>query len=322
MMRKLKWLLCLMVLLVFLPACGKNALEKWQEQYDLGMRYLEEGSYEEAIVAFTAAIELEPRRAELYLGLAETYIAQGDFEAARAILQEGYEATEDESLKARIEELDSGTIADYWGNTRRMSHYDENGQLLWYHQWDYDAQRIQQGITCYDAAGTQVAHVDYEYDEDGRMLVGNGGYDFSNGIFSRVEYGYDGSGRKIEQNEFDVLSGEQIGRSTFSYEGEGEDCVRREDVYDAAGNLESYWTYEYDRDGNRVRATAYSPDGEVKYDWYYEYDGAGNRVRYEAFFGDGTLYETAEWEYDEDGTLLKDIRYDGDGNKISETVFN
>ena len=154
-MKKGIGILGICILLFIAAACGKNAAERWQEQYDLGMRYLEEGSYEEAIVAFTAAIELEPNQAELYLGLAETYIAQGNFEIARDILQEGYDATGDESLKARIEELDSGTISDYWGNTLRMSHYDENGQLLWYHQWDYDTQRIQQGITCYDASGTR-----------------------------------------------------------------------------------------------------------------------------------------------------------------------
>lgn len=179
----------------------------------------------------------------------------------------------------------------------------------------------QDSFVVYTGTGEKLYLIDYEYDEAGRQIVDNGGYDFSNGIFSRVEYRYDGNGRRIEQNEFDVLSGEQIGRSAFSYEGEGEDCVRR-DAYDAAGNLETYWTYEYDRDGNRVRETAYSPDGEMEYDWYYEYDKAGNRVHYEAFFGDGTLYETAEWEYDEDGTLIRDTRYDGDGNKISETVFN
>ena len=32
----------------------------WQEQYELGVRYLSEGNYEEAIIAFTAAIEIEP----------------------------------------------------------------------------------------------------------------------------------------------------------------------------------------------------------------------------------------------------------------------
>ncbi|HIT66062.1 MAG TPA: tetratricopeptide repeat protein [Candidatus Merdisoma merdipullorum] len=321
MMRKLKWLLCLMVLMVFLPACGKSTAEKWQEQYDLGMKYLEEGDYEEAIVVFTAAIELAPKQAELYLGLAETYIVQGDFETAREILQEGYDATGDESLKARIEELDSGTISDYWGNTLRMSHYDENGQLLWYHQWDYNAQHIQQGITCYDASGTPVAHIDYEYDEAGRQIVDNGGYDFSNGIFSRVEYRYDDSDRIMERIDFDVLTGEKIGSYAYTYDGEGEECIQT-DEYDAEGNLQSYSIYEYDGEGNTVRQTAYKPDGEIDFDWYYQYDEAGNRVYYEAFDGNGNLYDVAEWEYDEDGTLIRATWYDGEGNKTSETIFN
>ena len=40
----------------------------WQEQYDLGVRYLAEGNYEEAIIAFTAAIEIDPNRVEAYMG--------------------------------------------------------------------------------------------------------------------------------------------------------------------------------------------------------------------------------------------------------------
>ena len=44
-MKKTKMiLLCIFVML--LAACGKTAVEKWQEHYDLGVRYLEEGNYE------------------------------------------------------------------------------------------------------------------------------------------------------------------------------------------------------------------------------------------------------------------------------------
>ena len=47
----------LLILMMVLPACGqKEAAPTWQEQYDLGIRYLSEGNYEEAIIAFTAAI--------------------------------------------------------------------------------------------------------------------------------------------------------------------------------------------------------------------------------------------------------------------------
>ena len=31
----------------------------WQEQYDLGVQYLSKGTYEEAIIVFAAAIEIE-----------------------------------------------------------------------------------------------------------------------------------------------------------------------------------------------------------------------------------------------------------------------
>ena len=34
----------------------------WQEQYDLGVRYLSDGNYEDAIIAFTAAIEIDPKK--------------------------------------------------------------------------------------------------------------------------------------------------------------------------------------------------------------------------------------------------------------------
>lgn len=45
----------------------------WQEQYDLGMRYLSEGNYEEAILVFTAAIEIDPRQAPAYVGRGDAY---------------------------------------------------------------------------------------------------------------------------------------------------------------------------------------------------------------------------------------------------------
>jgi len=87
-------LLITWVLLLGLCACGQKA-PTWQEQYDLGVRYLEEGNYEEAIIAFTASIEIDPR-AESYLGRGQAYMLSGgteedlsaalaDFEAAIAM---------------------------------------------------------------------------------------------------------------------------------------------------------------------------------------------------------------------------------------------
>ena len=89
--------LCL-VLVLGLASCGQSAEAKWQEQYDLGVKYLSEGNYEEAVLAFTAAIEIDPKRPEAYLKAAEAYEAMGDREGARAILAKGYEETGDPRL--------------------------------------------------------------------------------------------------------------------------------------------------------------------------------------------------------------------------------
>jgi len=95
-------------LLLALCACGQKTEEAptWQEQYDLGIRYLSEGNYEEAIIAFTAAIEIDPKNADAYIALAEVYTAQGDTDAARDILNQALGAVgENEDISAALEAL-------------------------------------------------------------------------------------------------------------------------------------------------------------------------------------------------------------------------
>ena len=67
----------------------------WQEQADLGMQQLAAGNYEEAIAAFTAAIELDPQSETAYSGLADTYVAMGEYEKAAALWQDTW-SDEDE----------------------------------------------------------------------------------------------------------------------------------------------------------------------------------------------------------------------------------
>lgn len=95
------------ILLLSLAACSKapeaaepaDEAPDWQTQYDLGVRYLSEGNYEEAILAFEAAIEIDPKRPEAYKQLAEVYYELGEDEKAENTLRQGYEETGDNSLK-------------------------------------------------------------------------------------------------------------------------------------------------------------------------------------------------------------------------------
>ena len=84
MIVKKRWMMIVLVLCLTMSllACGKKTDDEsealqtqaqmtWQEQYDLGLRFLSEGDYEAAILAFTAAIEIDPMQAEAYIGLAD-----------------------------------------------------------------------------------------------------------------------------------------------------------------------------------------------------------------------------------------------------------
>lgn len=133
---------CLWSVFLF-AACQKQPT--WQEQYDLGMRYLSESNYEEAVLAFTAAIKIDPQRSkgyvgradayfqtsdgviaenlraaeadykqaltmdetreEAWLGLASIYQKQKDWEQAIEILQQGIQAIGTQSLQSRLEQL-------------------------------------------------------------------------------------------------------------------------------------------------------------------------------------------------------------------------
>ncbi len=78
----------------------------WQEQYDLGMTYLEDGDYERAVVAFTTAIATEPKEAEAYEQLAQLYIQEGKLDEAKELLETAMEVAQgDEETMETITEL-------------------------------------------------------------------------------------------------------------------------------------------------------------------------------------------------------------------------
>ena len=106
-MKRITALLTALALIFGLCACSKkNELSTWQEQYDLGVRYLSEGNYEEAVIAFTVAIEIDPKQTDAYLERAAAYIEIGELDLAIADCETAIsiEDTNDE-IYIRIAEL-------------------------------------------------------------------------------------------------------------------------------------------------------------------------------------------------------------------------
>lgn len=93
-------------LLLVLVLCACGAGSQWQEQYDLGTRYLNDGNYEEAVIAFTAAIEIDPKRPEAYVGAATAYTALGERQLAIEMLDKAEALLgENDTITAARDEL-------------------------------------------------------------------------------------------------------------------------------------------------------------------------------------------------------------------------
>ena len=105
--------LLVLAILAGVTACSGSAdtqnesdTPTWQEQYDLGVRYLSEGHYEEAIIAFTAAIEIDPKQALAYVGRGDAYVQSGETEENLVAAQADYE---------KAIELDEASVDAYLG---------------------------------------------------------------------------------------------------------------------------------------------------------------------------------------------------------------
>lgn len=95
-MSNIKKLLFVLMVVLF-TACGTSTMD-WKEKYDIGMRYLTEGNYEEAILSFTAAIEIDDKVPEVYVGMADAYIGLDEYKEAIEILREGMEKTNNNNI--------------------------------------------------------------------------------------------------------------------------------------------------------------------------------------------------------------------------------
>lgn len=71
--------ICIFAVWMFYINEGKT----WNEYYDTGMRYLNEGKYDEAIAEFTSAIKVDDKQAVVYVARGDSYVGK-----AEALLKE------------------------------------------------------------------------------------------------------------------------------------------------------------------------------------------------------------------------------------------
>ena len=158
-MKRFFCILLAALLLLSLAACSKapevepvdEALD-WQTQYDLGVRYLSEGNYQEAILAFEAAIEIDPKQETIYLKYAEAYTQQGDDASALRVLTRGVRETQSELLVREENKLKRKILQENSAVAELPAAVDSTGNT----NYDADTERLYRSVILENPDGTPI----------------------------------------------------------------------------------------------------------------------------------------------------------------------
>ena len=104
--RRLLKIICIILsVILFIEVSTVTLLARSQNRYvrnmNLGNKYLLAEDYDQAVIAFSKAIEVDPMSEEAYIGRGDAYFELGEFEKARADYEKAAEISGDYSILHR-----------------------------------------------------------------------------------------------------------------------------------------------------------------------------------------------------------------------------
>ena len=244
----------------------KKQQEEWQEQYDLGEQALLDEDYDQAVVNFTEAIEIDPEEPDAYIGRGDAYAGQGktdealaDYEQARDILEEDLkENPDDEEIADKMDD-----IADKIGYIDDLIKEKEN---LNRYQAYYDKLMELQEI--YGEA--ELCSVEYEFSETYSYTICRW-----EGLYYAMLLDFDGDGQEelltaLYDPDADDQDEEQDGQviQVWSYEDGEVQELYRQDLLIMGERYYYGCVVEIHEDNCYILDGYYGGDGS--YEWYYE----------------------------------------------------
>ncbi len=105
--------LCVILIAVILIQVGGKSASPTEDKIATGEKYLSERKYEEALLCFNEAIELEPMNVRAYLGATDSYIHLERQAEAVELLNTGFELTQNENLTNVVTGIEVSDIDGY-----------------------------------------------------------------------------------------------------------------------------------------------------------------------------------------------------------------
>lgn len=329
------------VIAVIIIARSNSPKNQLQDQLDLGYRYLEELNYEQAIAAFEAAIEIDPKRIDGYLGLVEAYAGCDDasnmldiYEMAEAnlssdeadavkqniidsivlMMENAHNDGNDnlvESFLIILEEIDPDNIEEYRQQYASIIVTDA----------DLDVQDSD-SISNTDAYLVRTDRV--SGDSTGYML-----YEYSGDEYTVNYYDSDGVIRlSVRYNKYgdpvymalgtDYDTGMAVTTAEYEYDDAGRSiCSTGTNASYRDGEIfyqnTTFGTYEYDSHGNYIM---HYDDGRVR---RVEVDDVGNEIYLEITDAAGNVVSIENNVYDSRGNVVMTETGDGERSYYTNT---
>ena len=300
--KKKKWLLPTIIAVIVVIAAISAIIvynlpaNRLNRQLALAEKYMSELNYEAAILAYKAAIEIDPKCEKAYVGLVDLYIAIGDYDEAEFIFNTATLYLNSDILLSKYNDLKL-LISDNDSNTDDNDEAEQNIVLNKEDIQSNDLILVKKAFN-YNGAGELTSWSECEYDINNDLIVDTL-YDNENNIIH--QYNYDSLGN---------ITSDSIGRPW------------EEKVYDENGRIIQwlvhksgidttlqFWKgYFYDEHNNVINITTYNSDSTVLDYTEYIYDENSNLYEYIEYYSDGIVsaYHT----------------FDSLGNEISVTRYN
>ncbi|MBQ8604222.1 MAG: hypothetical protein IJ410_05230 [Oscillospiraceae bacterium] len=177
-MKKIISIILSLALVLSFTACGTKGEADWKEQYDLGMKYVNESKVEEAILAFSKSIELDPKQIPPYIALAEIYVWQENYTAAdetldKAVAEIG-ETDELLTAKSKLEDIKTARSGSDELTVEEVPGVTETSRVDWsdgtYSVYGYDADDNTICIFAYDTEGRLELYQLNTFDAGGNLV--------------------------------------------------------------------------------------------------------------------------------------------------------
>lgn len=266
------------------------------------------------------AKEIDWEDAESYLDLVEHHIRRGEFEKALEYAKSGFRITKDERLKEKADIIESGgNIYDSYGRAIRITGYDTNKNISWWHIFTYNLEEMDYdpvSVTAYDKNGRQTGKVELTYDNKNlRDLDSYYILDYNTGEIGLIKHYY--PNKYTEKAEwYQDAEGKEL-NYYYIIEFDKKGKLKRDEWYNEEDTLYEYGVPEYNEEGLMVKKNWYYREhaGEDFIFSYYtikEYDDEDRLIKEDSYDSGGELLWYSITEYD-NGRMSRYASYDGNG---------